>query len=160
MGSIVVLVTLIYLSIQVRMARKESAAASIRERGSAMREVMLLQVSDDVLGGAFVKAGDALESAGIAPPMPILLEAGLSPLEVHKLQQFYVTCMHVYMTQHYTLDSQHRQIQDGGITLNFARGIGRIFWDTELRKIFIEISPPVTAHVDGLIAAYEARDTK
>ena len=86
-GSLAVLVTLIYLSIQVRLSRAESAAAAIKERGSAMREVMLFQISDDRLGEALSKSQIALGGDTFVRPVPALLAAGLSNLEAHKLQQ-------------------------------------------------------------------------
>jgi hypothetical protein len=157
-SSIAVLTTLIYLSIQVRQARAESTASSIKDRGSAMRDTMLTGLTDDVLSQAMVKASTVFRSHSFEPPLPVLLEAGLSEIEAHKIQQWYTLIMHVYMTQHEVMDPGHRQIQDGGIRLNFTEGIGRTLWDAYLKTIFREMSPGFVDHVAGVIAEHDAEN--
>ena len=45
------LITLVYLAIQVRLVRDESARADLVDRGLAIREPMVTVVSDEALAG-------------------------------------------------------------------------------------------------------------
>jgi hypothetical protein len=79
-SSIAVLVTLVYLAIQVRHARAESARSALVDRGQAIREVMAMVVSDESLARGMMSATRTV-GATYAPPLPDLLDAGLSELE-------------------------------------------------------------------------------
>lgn len=153
-GSVAVLVTLIYLAIQVRLVRSESARSALVDRGQAVREIMSMMVTDDTLARGMVNASQAV-GGSYAPPLPKLLEAGLTDLEAFKVQVHYTCMFHLYMIEYSTMANDRAVMLDAGIAVNIAHGAGRLVWDEHYAEVFRKLAPEFADHVSAVIAAYD-----
>jgi hypothetical protein len=151
-GSVAVLVTLIYLAIQVRLVRSESARSAMVDRGQAVRETMSMIVTDDTLARGMMNASQAV-GGSYAPPLPKLLKAGLTDLEAFKVQVQYTCMFHLYMIEYSTMDQARAAMLDAGIVVNIAHGTGRLIWDEYYAKVFRKMAPEFADHVSAVIAA-------
>ena len=152
-GSVAILATLVYLAIQTRLARSESAAADARNYGASIRELQLILVSDESLTEAHMKATRAFGGLGVFAEMPVLQEAGLSDVQQFKLQMYYWALLQHYWTQYRSMDPRKRSDLDAGIAMNFGDGFGRAFWEADASARMAALSPEFGARVGALIAA-------
>lgn len=154
-SSIAVLVTLVYLAIQVRLARAESARSALVDRGKAVREVMAMVARDESLARGMMSATRTV-GATYAPPLPELVDAGLSDLEAFRVQVHYAIMLHFYLIDYTTMDEGRLGMIDAGIAMNIANGAGRVVWEGYYRDVFRKLSPEFADHVSAVIEAHTA----
>ena len=154
-SSVAVLVTLVYLAIQVRLVRAESERAALVDRGRAIRESMAIVASDETLASGMMKATQTV-GATFSPPLSELLEAGLSDLEAFRVQTVYGALAQSYMIEFVTMDEARRSILEGGVALNLGRGVGRLVWDGYYADVYREVSPAFADYVCGVIDAQDS----
>ena len=149
LGVFALVATLIYLSIQVRLARSESENAVLESRTTGLRELVLSVATSDGLSGAIVKANEAIGAA----PRPFeaeLISHGLDRQEANRVYRWHLAQTRLDITQYETATQEQRITQDRRLRDIYSEGVGRLFWDTVPmgRQGII----PFTDHVNQLIA--------
>src|SRR5262245_51448818 len=86
LGSIAVLVTIVYLAIQVRHARAQLVRSERQIRFSSLREVFLAQATNPELAAAMHKANRSL-GFGSSPTTKLMIDAGLTETEALQANQ-------------------------------------------------------------------------
>ena len=147
LGVFALIATLIYLSIQVRHARNESAHAVLQARTTGTRELSLNLAASEGLTAALVKAEEALGAA----PRPFeaeLISHGLDRQEAHRVYRWHLAEWRHDRTQYETGSQEQRIDGDEKLGAVYSREVGRLFWDNFARQQ----SNPFTAHVNQLLA--------
>lgn len=111
-------------------------------------------VTDDTLARGMMNASQGV-GGSYAPPLPKLLEAGLTDLEAFKVQVQYLCMFHLYMIEYSAMKQGRASMLDAGIAVNIAHGTGRLIWDEFYAEVFWKMSPAFADHVSAVIAAYD-----
>jgi hypothetical protein len=153
-GSMAVLTTLIYLSIQVRQARLEQQRAVLEARTEAVRDSYLRVATSPSLASAAVKLNDAVQE-----PHPFIVAAmdvGLDRTEAMQVFARFMASFRLNITQFQTIqDEYQRSANDANLRRIYGTGPGRMFWDY-MRVSGRSRDPEFIDHVDNLIGATPA----
>ncbi len=127
-GVFALVATLIYLSIQVRHAKNESANALHEARATGIRELHMGVATSDGLAAAMTKAMEATGSY-VQPFNAALIERGLDHQEAHRVWRFFFAQWFYHMSQYQASSGEQRRALDSAFRIVYARGLGRLFWD-------------------------------
>jgi hypothetical protein len=151
LGSVAVLVTLVYLAIQVRHARAEASRALGHGRMEANRAVVLLDLDDEILS-ARIKA----EAAFGTPPIPIvslLMErANLSEKEAWILFIVEVARWNyrTHVIAHWDeLPPSEQMLFDKGVRVRMASSLSRFMYDNHFKS---GAHPDVVRYLDRVLS--------
>ena len=152
LGVFALVATLIYLSIQVRQARNETANAVLEARTVGIRELHMGVATSDGLAAAMTKAMEAMET----PPNPFhaaLIARGLDHQEAQRVWRFFFSLWFHHMSQYQTTRGEQRRALDPGFLAVYANGLGRLFWDkfNPVARPEMIGSDTFTDHVNHLI---------
>ncbi len=149
LGVFALVATLIYLSMQVGHARRESEKAVLQARTTGIRELSLSVATSDGLSAALVKADEAIRPA--RHPFEVeLISHGLDNQEANRVNQFYLATWRHDVTQYETATQEQRNNQNGRLRGIYTSGVGRLFWESFGRGM--QGSAPFSDHVNQLIA--------
>ena len=150
-ASMVVLVTLIYLTMQVKQTKELAQQASLESRNTNVREMFLAVASSDRLTPAMAKANEALR-AEYSRPVRILMEEGnLTLEEAMRLEAWNVAMVRNHQTQYRTYAPEdERDALNANVRRAYTGPVGRLFWE-HFRDVGSQ-SPDFVAHVDKLLA--------
>jgi hypothetical protein len=162
-GSLAILITLVYLSIQVRQARAQQQVNDRQTREFAIRDYHLNLANSDGLATALARAREAVgeEPRGFVQN---LVEQGIAHEDAIRVFAFYVADFRICSNTYYTSrDDQQRQANDSKI--QFAYGdtkLGALFWEHyskagSAHASMAETLGPFGSHVERLLDAREAR---
>jgi len=155
-GSLAILVTLVYLSIQVRQTRVQQQVNDRQTREFAIRDFQLSLAGSD--GLATTLAG-AREAVGEEPRGFIrkLVDQGISHEDAIRVQAFYVAGFRISSNTYYTSeDEQQREANDSAIQFAYGNSkLGAMFWE-HYSKAGASLGP-FGSHVQSLLDAGEAR---
>ncbi len=150
-GSAAILVTLLYLSIQVRESRKQQAVASRQQREESIRaQQMGFAISSDLVE-AVCKARDAVgeEPRGFTKS---LVDRGLSRSEAERVFSYMTAGIRIQASTFYTsADEEQRQQADHVGRLLYGRGLGALFWDSYSKSMGDGLGP-FRAYLDELLS--------
>ncbi len=107
LGVFALVATLIYLSIQVRHARREWERAVLEARTIGVRELSLSVATSDGLSAALVKADEAI---GVAPRSfeAELISKGLDRQEANRVREWFLATWRLDRTQYETATTQEQ----------------------------------------------------
>ncbi len=148
LGVFALVATLIYLSIQVRHARNESANAVLEARATGLREVSMGIATSDGLSGAMTKAMESTGSS-VLPFEAELISRGLDRQETHRVWRFLFAQYSHDRTQYQASRGEQRRALDPGFRVVYAGGLGRLFGDNI--PAALSESTPLAKHVNRLI---------
>ncbi len=149
-GVFALVATLIYLSIQVRQARNESANAVLEARTVGIRELHMGVATSDGLAAALTKATEAMET----PPNPfqaVLIARGLDHQEAQRVWRFFFSLWFHHQSQFQTTRGEQRRALDSAFLVVYGSGLGRLFWDNFSPDGRISVGSTFADHVNRLI---------
>ena len=153
-GSMAVLVTLIYLSIQVRQARREQQQAVLEARTEAIRDGYMRIATSPSLASATAKLNDAVQEPH--PFVVAVMDVGLDRTEAMQVFARAMAAFRLNLTQFRTIqDEYQRRANDANLRRIYGTGPGRMFWDY-MRVSGRSRDPEFIDHVDNLIGATPA----
>ena len=137
LGSIAVLVTLVYVSIQVRYARSEARRAAQTARVQAVRENWLSRAQNPELLDAMIKAEQSLGGVFLEQPFvrELVENGGLSYREA-----YLVLCDQIIQWQNWVATIENLEDQSPAAILRmnaamrtfYTHGYARHFWQRQL----------------------------
>jgi len=129
-GSIAILVTLVYLSIQVRYARVQQQVSDRQTREFAIRDLQLNLAGSEGLATALVRAREAVgqEPSGFVQK---LVDQGVTHEDAIRVLAFYVAQFRNYSNTYYTTrEAQQREANDHAIEVAYGySALGALFWE-------------------------------
>ena len=130
-SSIAVLVTLIYLATQVRLARTEATANSLHHRTSSLIGLFTAAATSDSLAEPL----SMLETRyGFETTQPFIdraeTEAGLTREQAQRVYWWMSGLMRIYVTQQETAKPGQRSNNDTALLAMLGSGYGRMFWES------------------------------
>ena len=157
LGSIAVLATLIYLTIQVRHARLESAATAMLQRTSHVLAVTGGSTTSDSLAEALTLA---YAHYGGAPMQSfterLVTDAGMTERQAFQVAMYFASFMNVYVIQHAVSDEAGRALNDIAIVNQLHAGLGRRYWED-----FKSVPPEAfVGHVQHMLDEYDRQTEK
>ena len=127
-GSLAVLITLIYLAIQVKHARTESRAELLQHRSDASRQLWLADLAHPHVLKAFIHANEQL---GSPPPRAVqrIMEAtDLDAVDAWAIMNRCAANFYHRQTMFLSnLTEDEREVLDRQMTNMFASGVNRIY---------------------------------
>ena len=157
-SAIAILITLIYLAIQVRYARRATAASLLEQRTIAVREMYLAIATSETLSDAMSKAEDAVAEGPTGFEATLMDQGSLTRREAHQVSRWYRAMNRVWAGQYQVVtDRWERERYDGGVRTFYSRRLARLFWQ-EI-KGEIEVSG-FMSHVDRLVAERDAQSPR
>jgi hypothetical protein len=99
-SAIAILVTLIYLTIQVRHTQRETAASLLQQRTVAVREMYLAIATSETLSDAMSKAEDAVADGPTGFDATLIEQGGLTRREAYQVSRWYRAMNRVWAGQH------------------------------------------------------------
>lgn len=150
-GGLAVVVTLVYLAVQIRHARADSRKALSQGRVEGIRELFAL-ATDERINRVATKASGAL-GARQPPFVSALIEqAGLTTEEAFLLFNFHLswwnTVVQIIPNVDQLPETERRQF-DGGILGRYAQNTpGGLFFETIKRSAH----PAVVGYIEGVLA--------
>ncbi len=159
LGSIAVLATLVYLTIQVRHARIESAATAMLQRTSHTLALTGGSTTSDSLAEALSLAyahygGNPMQSF----TERLVTDAGMTERQAFQVAMYLGSFMNILMVQHEVSDDEAgRARNDLGIVAALYAGLGRRYWED-----FKTLQPPeaFVGHVEGVLTEYDRQTEK
>ena len=152
-ASMVVLVTLVYLTAQVKQTKELSQHAALESRNTNMRELQLaLAVSDHLAPiQAQARQAFAVEESRLAAA---LIERGLTLEQAIRFEAYQIAVIRNHQTQFRTyVPEPERKIISANVRRQYEHPLGRVIWSS-FREIG-SLSPDFVAYVDGLLAVGE-----
>ena len=149
-ASLVVLVTLVYLTAQVRQTKELSQQAARESRNTNMRELQLAVALSDHLAPIHAQAREAFgvkeSRLGAA-----LIERGLTLEQAIRFETHQIAVIRNHQTQFraYVPESERKTI-DTNVRRQYDHPLGRAIWSS-FREIG-SLSPDFVAYVDDLLA--------
>jgi hypothetical protein len=156
-GSLAILVTLVYLSIQVRQARVQQQVNDRQTREFAIRERQLNLASSDGLAAALARAREAVgeEPSGFTR---ILMDQGVAHEDALRAFAYYNAGFRNYANTYYTSrDEQQRRANDSAIQFAYSGKLGALFWEHHSKAAGSSGLGPFGLHVQRLLDAREPR---
>ena len=130
LGVFAIVATLIYLSIQIRHARHDSANAVLESRSTGLRELHMGVAASDGLLAAMTKAMDATDTT-VLPFEAELISRGLDRQEAHRVWRYFFAQWRLLITQYEKISGLERpRGMDTGLRSTYGSGLGRLFWDS------------------------------
>jgi len=154
-GSLAILVTLVYLSIQVRQARVQQQVNDRQTREFAIRDLQLNLASSEGLATALVRAREAVgqEPSGFVQK---LVDQGVAHEDAIRVQAFHVAQFRNYSNTYYTSrDEQQRDANDYAIQFAYGSKLGALFWEHYSNSGSYSLGP-FGSHVQRLLDSREA----
>jgi len=154
-GSLAILVTLVYLSIQVRQARVQQQVNDRQTREFAIRDVQLNLACSEGLATALVRAREAV---GQEPSRFVqkLVDQGVAHEDAIRVQALYVAQFRNYSNTYYTSrDEQQREANDYAIQFAYGSKLGALFWEHYSNSGSYSLGP-FGSHVQRLLDSREA----
>jgi len=158
LGSIAVLVTLIYVAIQVREARREGASTALQQRSNQVLSVYGGATTSDSLAEALELAYSHYDDRGLgalAIKQFLQDEAGLEPKQALQVGLYYGLIWNIYVTNHVVSDPSQRVFNDSVIVAHLRSALGRRTWGAMREVAMGEFAQ----HVDDLIQKHGLSDT-
>ena len=156
-SAIAILVTLIYLTIQVRHTRRETAASLLQQRVVAIREMYLAIATSETLSDAMSKAEDAVADGPIGFDARLIDQGGLTRREAYQVSRWYRAMNRVWAGQHQVVtDRWERDRYDGGVSTFYSRRLARVFWQDQKG----DEQADFVSHVDRLVAERDAQSAR
>ena len=154
-SSVAVLVTLIYLSVQMKHAREDQRRSVLDERTNGIREHHLSVATNPSLAAALTTAHQAASSA--QPVVKTLMSLGLTSEQAMQVSSYLMSQFRLNLTQHETIkDARQMKSHDANLVTLYRDGLGRVFWDS-IRTAFRAREPGFIDHVDELLRNSDAR---
>ena len=128
-GSIAVLMTLVYLTVQVRMSRRESRAALLQHRSDAARSLWITEATNPALTNAILKGNRDL---GFERPMlqALAKKVSLDEAELASVTAFasahFLHRQTMFLSE---LNPSERIALDNQIVTIFGTGLNRAWFD-------------------------------
>jgi hypothetical protein len=154
-GSLAILVTLVYLSIQVRQARVQQQINDRQTREFAIRDYQLNLAGSEGLATALARAREAVgeEPGGFVEE---LVHQGITHEDAMRVFAFYVAGFRGLSNTYYTSgDEQQRDANDWVIQFTYGSKLGALFWEHYSRAA--PSLGPFGSHVQHLLDSREAR---
>ena len=152
LGSIAVLATLVYLTIQVRHARIESGVSAMQQRTSQVIAITGGSTTSDSLAEAlslsYAHYG-GLPTQSFAEGL--VTEAGMTQKQALQVATYFGSLMFVYMVQHEVSDEAGRALNDQAIVAHLHAGLGGRFWEHTKTMI----PEAFAGHVEGMLTEYD-----
>ena len=132
-GSFAVLVTLIYLSVQVRHARRESSSNALQQRNNQVLAVYGNITTSATLAEAVSIAeshysyGDDL---GEKFRQGLITDVGLSEKQAYQVAIYQGLIWSTYVTQYVAADESAQNVNDFSILRQLQTGLGAQYWDS------------------------------
>jgi hypothetical protein len=128
-GSVAILITLVYLSIQVRQVKRQQEIEDRQHREFAIRDYQMNFATSEGLAQAVTNARDAV---GEQPHgfVTKLLESGVSRTDAERVWSYYVAGIRIGANTYYTsTDELQREASNAVMRLSYSDGIGALFWE-------------------------------
>jgi hypothetical protein len=130
LSAVAVLVTLIYLAVQVKNARVEMQQSILQYRDQGLQNLMLEGNRNSTLTSAYVKAS---KMYGAPPVVEAVLDASdLTPEEAHAYSQYQIAWW-FYRAETVRniseLSESQRDDFDSNIFFSYSRGLGKVWFD-------------------------------
>ena len=128
-GSVAILITLVYLSIQVRQVKRQQEIEDRQHREFAIRDYQMNFATSEGLAQAVTNARDAV---GEHPHgfVTKLLESGVSRTDAERVWSYYVAGSRIGANTYYTsTDELQRKASDAVMRINYSSGLGALFWE-------------------------------
>ena len=153
-AAVAVLITLIYLTIQVRHAREESARGVSQSRAELAVGTHMRRAASDGLSAAYARAAEAI---GETPSAFVgeLMQRGVSREDAMRLEPALMAGWRRHATIFRLEGAGHN---DGMYRNTYASGLNRLFWDHFGRNVRGDELAPFTAHVNQLLAEADAQE--
>ncbi len=156
-SAIAILITLIYLAIQARQTRRETAASVLQQRTIAIREMYLAIATSETLSDAMSKAEDAVADGPIGFDATLIEQGGLTRREAYQVSRWYRAMNRVWAGQHQVVtDRWERDRYDGGVSTFYSGRLARVFWQDQKGDEQAEF----VSHVDRLVAERDAQSAR
>ncbi len=152
-GSLAVLATLGYLTLQVRDARAESRAALLQHRSDAAREMWLARATHPELAGVLETANEKLGSGGPPGTQQLCESTGLDRTQASMVAAF--AAAHFFHRQTLFLSPLtkiERETLDGQLTTQFGNGPFRIWFNAIADNEGRGFDPSFVGHVQQLVS--------
>ena len=152
-ASMVVLVTLVYLTAQVKHTKELAQHAAVESRNTNMRELQLAVALSDHLAPIHAQAREAfaVEESRLTAA---LIERGLTLEQAIRFETHQIAVVRNHQTQFraYVPESERKTI-DTNVRRQYEHALGRVVWSSFREKG--SLSPDFVAYVDGLLAVGE-----
>ncbi len=151
-GSLAILVTLAYLSIQVRLARMQTQVNDRQTREFAMRDFQLNLAASDGLAAALVRAKEAIGEETGKGFVQKLVDQGVAHEDAIRVFALYAGEFRNYANTYYTSrDEQQREANDWTIRFTYGKTkLGALFWEHYSKPAGTTLGP-FGAHVQRLL---------
>lgn len=130
LSAVAVLVTLLYLAVQIRNARKEMQQSVLQYRDQAVQTLMLEQVRSPILASAFAKAADTFGANQITSA--IRDAADLTQEQAQAFVSYYIAWwFYRAETIRNIGELTPSQLEDFDLNIfnNYSRGLGKIWFE-------------------------------
>lgn len=149
-GSLAILVTLAYLSIQVRQVKKQQEVEDRQNREFAIRDYQMSFANSESLVQAVVGARDAVgeKPSGFVTE---LVNLGLPRTDAERVWSYHVAGIRISVNTYYTSgDKVQREANDWAMKINFSSGLGALFWEHYSKTAGTALGP-FREHVRSLL---------
>ena len=129
-GSVAVLITLIYLTVQVRFARMDSRAALLQHRNDSARDIWLCEATNERLANLIAK-GDERLGREIPVMQRLMAEVDFSADEARSVMA--LVSAHFFHRQtlfQSDLSEEERRALDAQLRSLFTRGVYGVWFDS------------------------------
>jgi len=155
LGAVAVLVTLVYLSVQVRHARTQAKRALSQSRGDALRNLIEIEL-DDRVNRIAVKADDSLGAESLAPFVQALTsQTALTEEEARVLLWSQVAWWNYFLQiipNAGELAEMERLQFDVPLGLYGRKGVRQLFYETYIKKVG---HPDAVRYIEEVLARSE-----
>ena len=152
-ASMVVLVTLVYLTAQVKQTKELSQQAALESRNTNMRDLLLALAVSDHLAPIQAQARQAF-AVEESPLAAALIERGLTLEQAIRFEAYQIAVIRNHQTQFrtYVPEPERRGIS-ANVRRQYDHPLGRVIWSSFRARG--SLSPDFVAYMDGLLAVGE-----
>lgn len=156
-GSLAILVTLVYLSIQVRQARVQTQVNDRQTREFAIRDFQLNLAGSDGLATALARAREAVGEEMGRGFVQKLVDQGVAHEDAIRVFALYTAEYRNYANTYYTSrDEQQREANDWSTQFTYGyTKLGALFWENYSKPAGSSLGP-FGLHVQRLLDSREA----
>ena len=129
-GSLAILITLVYLSIQVRQVKRQQEIEDRQNRELSIRDYQMGFAISESLAKAVVSAREAV---GDEPREFVakLIDQGLARTDAERVWSYYVAGIRINVNTFYTSsDELQREASNTAMRKNYSTELGALFWRT------------------------------
>lgn len=154
-GSLAILVTLVYLSMQVRQVKKQQEIEDRQNRELSIRDYQMSFATSESLASAVVSAREVI---GDEPREFVtrLIDQGLARTDAERVWSYYVAGIRIGAnTYHTSSDELQREASNTVMRKNYSTKLGALFW-----KDYSEAGTalgPFREHVNSLLDSDDGR---